>query len=276
MSPLQDPSLADKLIRTAVAAGNLTLRYFNAPRTMEKSAKVDGSPVTLADQEAEEIILADLARDFPDVPVIAEEAVSRGEVPAIESRFFLVDPLDGTKEFTGGSGEYTVNIALVEGARPVYGVVYAPALGELYITTGPETAAMAKVTVSDQVSAADIDLQPISTREPPSAGLTIVGSKSHGTAEGDAWVASLSTPVVDKRSIGSSLKFCLLARGEADIYPRFGPTMEWDTAAGQAVLEAAGGCVTTVEGAPFQYAKAGAGYKNPGFIAYGRPSLKTA
>lgn len=269
-------SLAESLTVTALRAGLITLRYFKSEDNVA-TQKADGSPVTLADQEAEVLILEDLAKLTPDIPVIAEEAVSRGEVPEVGSRFFLVDPLDGTREFTGGSGEFTVNIGLIENGEPIFGIVYAPALGDIYLSLGRNEAVTAKV--ADPAAAAEaglssLPLVAIRTRPPAQDGLTVVASRSHGTSEGEAWLKSLPLPVTDRRNTGSSLKFCLVARGEADIYPRHGPTMEWDTAAGHAVVGAAGGVVTTVDGAPFRYGKTDAGYLNGGFIVYSSEALR--
>ena len=269
-------SLAEGLTVTALRAGLITLKFFKSDAN-GVTQKADGSPVTLADQQAEVLILDDLRKLVPDIPVIAEEAVSRGEVPDVGSRFFLVDPLDGTREFTGGSGEFTVNIGLVEDGEPIFGIVYAPALGDIYLTLGHEAAANAKI--SDPAAAAEsglsgLSLTPMKTRPPAADGLTVVASRSHGTSEGEAWLESLPLPVTGRRNIGSSLKFCLVAGGEADLYPRHGPTMEWDTAAGHAVVRAAGGLVTTADGAPFRYGKTDAGYRNTGFIVYSSEALR--
>ncbi|MBU1211626.1 MAG: 3'(2'),5'-bisphosphate nucleotidase CysQ [Alphaproteobacteria bacterium] len=269
-------ALASKLTGTVLRAGAVTLHYFKN-EAQDATRKADGSPVTLADQEAEVLILDDLKRVAPDIPVIAEEAVSRGEVPDVGSRFFLVDPLDGTREFTGGSGEFTVNIGLIENGEPVFGIVYAPALGDIYVTLGRNEAAMAKVPLpgnpgDDELSS--LDLTRIASRAVGRDGLTVVASRSHGTSEGESYLEGLPLPVAGRRNIGSSLKFCLVARGEADLYPRHGPTMEWDTAAGHAVLLAAGGLVTTVDGHPFRYGKTEAGYRNTGFIAYASEDLR--
>ncbi|MBU2583148.1 MAG: 3'(2'),5'-bisphosphate nucleotidase CysQ [Alphaproteobacteria bacterium] len=269
-------TLASKLTATVLRAGAVTLHYFKND-AQNASEKADGSPVTLADQEAEVVILNDLKKLVPDIPVIAEEAVSRGEVPDVGSRFFLVDPLDGTREFTGGSGEFTVNIGLIENGEPVFGIVYAPALGDFYVTLGKAEVAMGKVANPAQpgdAGIASLDLKAILTRGVPDEGLTVVASKSHGTSEGEAYLDGLPLPVTGRRNIGSSLKFCLVARGEADLYPRYGPTMEWDTAAGHAVLKAAGGLVTTIDGAPFRYGKTDAGYRNSGFIVYSSEALR--
>jgi 3'(2'), 5'-bisphosphate nucleotidase len=214
-------------------------------------AKPDQSPVTDADELAERIILAGLARLAPGIPVVAEESVAAGRAPRnLGERFWLVDPLDGTREFLARNGEFTVNIALIERGAPTLGVVYAPAIDELYCGDG---------------QAAYRGEAPIRVRAPAIDGLVVLASRSHRTPETDAYLRTLNM----KRCIeaGSSLKFCLLAAGEADLYPRHGPTMEWDTAAGDAVLRAAGGSVAMLDGAPLAYGKPG--FRNPSFIARG-------
>lgn len=243
----------------AEAAGKVTLRYYGKGDDMELREKADSSPVTKADEACEVLILEALAQQTPDIPVISEEAAEAGKLPELLARqpFWLVDPLDGTKEFISGNGEFTVNIALIEGGRPVMGVVHAPALGKTWI--GAEGRAF--------FATSDAPLSPIQSRRRPEAGLTVVASRRHGTGgELEDFLAGYS--IADRVSAGSSLKFCLVAQGDADLYPRFGRTMEWDTAAGQAVLEAAGGRVETREGTPLTYGKPG--FENPYFIAYGR------
>jgi 3'(2'), 5'-bisphosphate nucleotidase len=239
----------------AEEAGAATLRYYGSA---EATTKTDGSPVTAADQAAEDIILAALADLTPEIPVIAEEATAKGQVPEVAgSRFWLVDPLDGTREFLSGNGEFTVNIALIEDGRPVLGVVVAPALGQTYGGHGPGTA-----TLADGAGERSIRVRPI-----PAEGETVVGSRSHGDpAAMERFLADRK--VAAFRAAGSSLKLCLIAEGEADFYPRFGPTMEWDIAAGHAVLSAAGGRVLTLEGGAFLYGKPD--YRNGPFIASGR------
>ncbi|NKC31377.1 3'(2'),5'-bisphosphate nucleotidase CysQ [Falsiroseomonas selenitidurans] len=233
-------------------------------RPHDVSAKQDGSPLTEADLAAEAVIAAGLPAAAPGIAVVSEEDADR-PVPPAGSRFILVDPLDGTREFLGPSGEFTVNIALVEDGRPVCGVVYAPALGRIWRGAVGLGAAMAALPPgADPARAA---WRPIRARPRPAADWTAVASRSHLDAETEAFLAGL--PIGEHRAIGSSLKFCLLAEGVADVYPRFGPTMEWDTAAGQAVLEAAGGRVVTPAGAPFRYGKTAAGFRNGGFVAWG-------
>jgi sulfate adenylyltransferase subunit 2/3'(2'), 5'-bisphosphate nucleotidase len=226
------------------------------------NGKADQSPVTEADGAAERIILEGLARIAPDIPVVAEEEAAAGRIPQIADRFFLVDPLDGTKEFISRNGEFTVNIALIENGEPIRGAVYAPALGRLYWGARGEGAYVAEVR--DGVSGPS---KPIGTRLPPPEGLTAVGSRSHGGAETEDYLKAFHIHTF--RAAGSSLKFCLVAEGEADIYPRLGRTMQWDTAAGDAVLRAAGGRVETLDGEPLRYGRTTSGFDNPHFVAFG-------
>jgi 3'(2'), 5'-bisphosphate nucleotidase len=220
--------------------------------------KADRSPVTLADEEAERLIIAALMKVAPDIPVIAEEqAAAKGLPVSVPPRFWLVDPLDGTKGFVAREDEFTVNIGLVEGNRPVLGVVGVPVKRLIYAAAGPSTATRQR---------GDAKPEPISARLPP-AKPVVVTSRTNGPSRRiDAYLAQF--PGAERRALGSAVKFCLLAEGTADHYPRYGETHEWDTAAGQAILEAAGGSVTTLDGAPFLYGKPG--YFNPGFIARGR------
>lgn len=219
--------------------------------------KGDESPVTQADQKAETVILAGLAKIAPGIPVVAEEAVAAGNIPDVSDRFFLVDPLDGTKEFISRNGEFTVNIALVEHGKPVLGLVYAPAIGRMF--TGA-------VGVGAWVEDKD-GKRAIRCRAVPAEGLTVVASRSHGDETAlDAFLGGRK--VASRTNAGSSLKLCLVAAGEADLYPRLGRTMEWDIAAGDAVLRAAGGRVTVVaDGADLRYGKPG--FDNPHFAASG-------
>lgn len=219
-------------------------------------AKADLSPVTQADELAEALIASALAALTPEIPLVAEEAFAAGKTPVIGERFWLVDPLDGTREFVQRNGQFTVNIALIDAGRPVLGVVYAPAIDRLYSGT-VEHGAM----VEDAHGS-----RPISCRKAPAEGITVLASRSHGdeTALQDYLRAF---KVAQIKYSGSSLKLCLLAEGEGDLYPRFGRTMEWDTAAGHAVLSAAGGRVTDMNGAELRYGKAG--FENPDFVACG-------
>lgn len=273
MTYLDSKELADRLIATAQAAGRAELAIYN--QDFEVIEKSDGSPVTAADQAAEEIILKDLEELAPDIPVVAEEAASAGEIPDIGERFFLVDPLDGTKEFVRKNGEFTINIGLIEKGNPVFGLVYAPAIEELFIALDRENALMTRLAPGAPTpSISDDCFMSLNTRVPPEDGMAVVASKSHMTDETRVFIDKL--PVSGLRSAGSSLKFCLLAKAEADVYPRFGPTMEWDTAAGHAVLAAAGGLVTKENGEPLMYGKNSEGFRNSNFIAWGKPPADTS
>jgi 3'(2'), 5'-bisphosphate nucleotidase len=221
--------------------------------------KADKSPVTDADHAAEAVIVAGLRALTPDVPVVAEEEMAAGRVPTITpgGPFWLVDPLDGTKEFIKRNGEFTVNIALIEQGRPTLGIVLAPASDTLW--RGVSGLGADK---SDQGGV----FTAITTRHPPEHGLTCCASRSHAVySDLDVWFRNQGLSVADRIQTGSSLKFCLIAEGKADIYPRFGPTNEWDTAAGQGVLEAAGGEVVTTDDRPLMYGKPA--FSNPHFIA---------
>lgn len=254
--------LLQSLIYTAQRAGGAIMAVYATDFAVRD--KPDASPVTVADEAAERIILEDLAHIAPGVPVVAEEAVAAGKVPVIAERFFLVDPLDGTREFVSRRDEFTVNVALIEAGEPVLGVVFAPARHELY--WGDVRAGQAGHIDADPDGTMPSMGNAIRARVAPAQGLIAVASRSHRTPETDAFLSN--HPVTEFRSIGSSLKFCIVAAGEADLYPRIGPTMEWDTAAGHAVLVAAGGSVTDLDGAPFRYGKPG--FRNGNFLARGR------
>ena len=250
------------LARIALDAGKVIMDIYQSE--FDVSQKDDSSPVTLADQKAETLILGELQAVDPDLAVVAEESASEGNIPDHGTRFALVDPLDGTREFINKNGEFTVNIAIIEQGRPVMGVVYAPAKHRLFVAESHDRAWQAEVApgeaLPDQRTALKI-------RPAPEIGLTAVASKSHRSKETDDWLSKFN--VAEITGAGSSLKFCLVAAGEADLYPRIGRTMEWDTAAGHAVVEAAGGRVLTEEGAPLLYGKTERGYDNPHFIVYG-------
>ena len=250
--PLQD--LLEAVIRIAYGAGEVIMAVYAGD--IHVRGKTDASPVTEADTRAEAFILAKLRELAPVLPIVAEEAAAAGRIPDIGARFWLVDPLDGTKEFISRNGEFTVNVALVEHGVPILGVVLAPALGRLYAGARASGA-----FVEDMHGR-----RPIRCRAVPSEGLTVVGSRSHGDA------AALSEFLLGRKiaslaAAGSSLKLCLIAAAEADLYPRLGRTMEWDIAAGHAVLLAAGGSVTDLSGTPLRYGKPG--FDNPHFVAAG-------
>lgn len=257
-----DSALAEALVPVVIAAGEAILKV--RAGHVAVSAKADSSPVTEADNAAEAIILAALETIAPGVPVVAEEAVAAGRLPTVDGAFFLVDPLDGTKEFVKGGDDFTVNIALVRAGVPVMGIVLAPAADTLYVGVAGMGAWMAKTS---ELAART----PIVVREPAET-IDVVASKSHRTPETDTYIAKYA--VRDLVSAGSSLKFCLVAEGRADLYPRMGTTMQWDTAAGDAVLRAAGGACHSAEGGVLPYGPNGeagvAAFRNPWFIAAGK------
>jgi len=258
---MEDQDLIEALLGAAVAAGRAALDIYRAGFAV--SQKADRTPVTEADHASERIILEHLARLAPDIPVVAEEAVAAGSIPRVGEEFFLVDPLDGTKEFIHRRGEFTVNIALIRRGAPALGVVYAPVGGVLY---AGDVAARRAFRCAHPVDAGTAGRrEPLHVRAVPAQGVTAVVSRSHSTPETDAYLGHYR--VSERVSIGSSLKFCLVAAGEADLYPRLGPTMEWDTAAGHAVLAAAGGKVLAAGGEPLGYGKPG--FRNSFFIASG-------
>jgi len=248
-------ALLPEIVAAARRAGEAILAVYRTDFDVER--KADESPVTQADLDAERIILDVLRRLTPDIPVVAEEEVSAGRTPDVGDRFWLVDPLDGTREFLSRNGEFTVNIALIENRRPILGVVHAPDPRLTFTGCLPGHATRQE---------GDRPARRITVRTPPEEGLTVVASRRHGSVEEREHFLE-GRKVANRISCGSSLKFCVVASGEADVYPRFGPTMEWDTAAGHAVLAAAGGCITMTDGADFLYRKPE--FLNPSFIAWG-------
>lgn len=249
------------IIEAALAAGAEIERIY--AEGCEAEEKEDGSPVTIADRHAEAIVLERLAAAFPDIPILAEEEAAAGRIPELGARFFCVDPLDGTRGFVQRSGEFTVNIGLIEDGEAVAGVIYAPDPKLLYYGARGEGAYRVRGAGAAET---------IRPRPRPSTGLTAVGSRSHashGTAEKSAHLG-----IADFVASSSSLKFCLVAEGTADVYPRHGTTAEWDTAAGQAILEATGGRVMALDEAgretgPLVYGKIRSRFLNPPFIAWG-------
>ena len=259
-----DAALLPGLLALAGRAGDAILAHYGAgggaAGAIEARVKADASPVTAADEAAEAIILEGLARLTPDLPVVAEEAVAAGRIPNVagsDGPFWLVDPLDGTKEFLSRNGEFTVNVALVRDRRPVLGVVLAPAAGLAW------WGARGEGSWRRDGSGAP---RPIRARERPRGGGVAAVSRSHLDPESLAYLERVG--VRERITAGSSLKFGLIAEGRADADPRFGRTMEWDTAAGHAVLAAAGGrVVAAADGADLLYAKPG--FENPPFVALG-------
>lgn len=247
-------------------AGAIAMDILAAP-ALSARMKSDRSPVGEADEKIEAYLLERLARLLPGVPILAEEAAARGERPGPAETLLLVDPLDGTREFLARRDEFTVDIGLVVGGAPCIGAVFAPALGELWFA-GASAFGAAAIPGGDAPPAERC--RPLRVRTIPREGPVALVSRSHPDRETRALLRRLG--VTDIRAAGSSLKFCRLAEGAADIYPRFGPTMEWDTAAGDAVLRAAGGVVLEASGRPLRYGKVETGYRNGPFIAAGDPA----
>ena len=253
-------TLAEALVGAVRRAGERILACRQAGLSVE--TKSDNSPVTIADREAEAILLAALRSLAPGIPVIAEEEVAAGRVPATRADFFLVDPLDGTKDFIRGGDDFTVNVGLVRDGMPALGVVGAPATGQIW--AGVVGASAFAIDTSGK-------WRPIHVRAAHAGPFDIIASRSHRTPETDKFIARFSGARIV--AAGSSLKFCVVAEGGADLYPRLGPTSQWDTAAGDAVLRAAGGRVVTLDGKTLSYGpRDGAGAKaffNPWFVASG-------
>lgn len=247
---MNDQQLAKAIIDLVRAAGDVERRIFNSD--FETLTKGDGSPVTLADRLAEDLITKGLQNLCPDIPVVGEEAVAAGIIPDISGGdFFLVDPLDGTAEFVDRGGEFTVNIALLRNFQPVMGVIYAPIIDKLYHAAEGQAFCNGKK---------------ISVRARGDQGLVVVTSKRYGDpADVQKYIENMQIDRLEPCS--SSLKFCVIAEGIADLYPRFTPTCEWDTAAGDAILQAAGGEVLDLDGVPLSYGKVAQKFLNPHFVA---------
>lgn len=261
-----DPCPSSQLLALAglaLTAGREIMTIYAGP--MAAREKADLTPVTEADEAAERIILQGLKTQDPQVPVISEEAAAAGFIPKTGERFYLVDPLDGTKEFLSRNGEFTVNIALIDRGAPVAGIVLAPAMGRIFCGEAAKGAFEARLEAEHDVKT--LAWRPLKARKASAEGPVVVASRSHRDERTEAYLKCLKVRKIV--SAGSSLKFCLIASGEADLYPRFGRTMEWDTAAGHAVLAAAGGHVELETGEPLTYGKTARGYDNPAFIARG-------
>ncbi len=265
MSPsLTAPSdFALALADIASEAGAAAMRHFSTD--CAKGAKEDGSPVSRADEDAEAVIIARLKALEPNLPIIAEESSAEGSPPDPGPRFALVDPVDGTKDFLACRPEFTVNIAVVQDATPVVGCVYAPAMKRLYLGEVGQGAFQAEWAPGEPAPMGP--WRPIHVRPADPKRLVALVSRSDVNAETEAYLQALG--VAERRGIASSLKFCLLAEGAGDCYPRFQRVMEWDIAAGHALLVAAGGRVTTVDGGPIRYGRVQEGYRAPMFIAQG-------
>ncbi len=250
-------ALVPEVVAIARRASQEILRIYN--RGFDVRDKADASPITEADEASEALILAGLKSLTPDIPAFGEETVSRGEASAeaLPSRFWLVDPLDGTREFVSRNGEFAICIGLVEARRPIFGVLHAPVLETSWSAAGSGTACVWRGASKPA---------PIQARRPPASGMIAVQSRSHGDrAAVEALCAEQG--VSEIRIQGSAIKLGALAEGQADFYPRFGPTMEWDTCAGHAILEAAGGHLEAMSGGPLLYGKPS--FRNPDFIARG-------
>jgi 3'(2'), 5'-bisphosphate nucleotidase len=255
-------ALMEPLTDLVIRAGAAILAVNRAAMRIE--GKLDGSPVTEADLAADRIIAEGLARIAPQVPALSEERVNLAK-PPYNGSFFLIDPLDGTKEFVAGRDEFTVNLALVTNGTPILGIVGAPALGLVWrglVGRGAERLRLSEKSVAE----------PIHTRPLPKRGEPWIAavSRSHGDSRTEAFIAA--RPGAIRKTLGSAVKFGRVAEGEADIYPRLAPTSEWDIAAGHAVVTAAGGTITDANGATLQFGKSRAGFIVPEFIAWGDPS----
>ncbi len=248
------PLLLETLVRLVAEGGEIAMHHHGKLASVE--SKADMSPLTAADLAVDAHLCAGLAAAFPDIPVVTEEQAESQASGLAGNRFFLVDPIDGTKEFVAERGEFTINIGLIENGVPVAGAVFAPAIGRLFAGAAGQGAF--------ELDASGGQRKQLLTATPDNDALVVVATRSHPTPETDAFLGA--NKIGRLTNAGSSLKFCLLAAGEADLYPRFGPTMEWDTAAGHAVLATAGGLVEKISGQALEYGKPA--YKNPFFIAY--------
>ena len=267
-TPADEARIVDELtsIVSRAAAAILTARQ----GALATRAKADQSPVTAADEASEAVILDGLARLMPGVAVVSEEAAGRSAPGPLGVQFVLVDPLDGTREFIAGRDEFSVNLAIIASGRVQIGIVAAPAQGLIWRGIVGRGAERLNLAPGAPASAAQ-ERKPIRPRKAPSGGLVALVSRSHLDAETAAFVARLAP--AEQIASGSAIKFCRLAEGRADIYPRLSPTREWDVAAGHAVLAAASGAVTTPEGAPLTYGNVAGEFRIPGFIACGDPEL---
>lgn len=271
-----DPAIADgrlldelTTIVSAAAAAILSVRAHG----LDARIKADLSPVTAADHASEDVILDGLARVLPGVAVVSEEASGRLHPAGVPDSFILVDPLDGTRELLAGRDEFTVNLAIVSGGRPRLGIVATPAQGLLWRGIEGQGAERLRLSPGSPANAAQ-ERTAIRARPLPRAGLVAVVSRSHLDPDTEAFLARL--PIADRLACGSAIKFCQVAEGVADVYPRLSTTCEWDVAAGHAVLTAAGGTVTAPAGAPLDYGQVARNFRVPAFVAWGDPSAPAA
>ena len=266
--------LADGLLPAVLAAARIELEHLKAGVDVE--TKADATPVTIADRLAEAEILKALAIVAPDIPVVAEEEVSAGRIPEVSDEFFLVDALDGTRSFIKGEPDFTINVARVREGKPEFGLIMLPARGELYVTRSPSEAVRATVDVGAVSERApcrleDFNPKPVQTRAGDAAHLTVALSNSHRSSRLEQRLEGVA--IRSRVEAGSSLKFCRLAEGKADFYPRLGSICEWDIAAGHAILRAAGGDVTEWDGSALSYGDREGGFRTPAFVAWGDPTL---
>lgn len=265
--------LARSLLPPLVEASRVIMQVRENGLVVDR--KSDDSPVTEADRRAEAILSAALQRSLEGVPIVAEESAAAGLTPKIEQTFVLLDPLDGTRDYAAGRSDFTVNIGLVDHGQPVFGLIYAPARSELFLTLAAGRAVEARLDLRAPPAAfSELVLTPLNAATGKAGHLRAVVSRRECGPEFDERLAGLG--VVSRTPASSAVKFGLVARGDADVYPRFGPTCEWDTAAGQAIVEAAGGSVTGLHGEPLVYGKAGSGFLNGAFIARGRIANEAA
>jgi 3'(2'), 5'-bisphosphate nucleotidase len=263
-------ALAGALLPAVIEAAQVILQIRDAGFTVDR--KSDDSPVTEADHRAEDILSAALRAIHPDIPVVAEESSASGSAPRIGSTFFLLDPLDGTRDYAAGRDDFSINVGLVDSGQPVFGLIYAPARRDFFLTLAPGEAMTATVDpASPPRSIAELGGRRIGVRRAAPGSLSALLSRSEIGSDFDDRLAALG--VTTRTGISSAVKFGLVARGDADIYPRFGPTCEWDTAAGQAIVEAAGGTMTALDGSPMIYGKAASGFLNGSFVARGRVAV---
>lgn len=262
-------ALAMLFANLVVSAGALAMEVLARP-DIATQIKADKSPVSEADERIEAFLIKELARALPGVPVVAEEAAARGETTAHGDAFLLIDPIDGTREFLARSPDFTVNLGLALKDAPHIGAVFAPVQNRVWFAG--ENGFVAEAAPGGSLPPSQ-DWRALRARRAPRDGLTALISKSHLDDQTKSFLETV--PVAERRPMGSSVKFCIVAMGDADVYPRFGRTMEWDTAAGDAVLRAAGGVTLDLVGAPLRYGKAQDGYGNSSFIAWGDPSAAT-
>lgn len=258
--------LAGALLPPLAEAARVILRTRENGLVVEN--KSDDSPVTEADRLAEVILTRALHDIFPEIPVVAEESSAAGSTPSVGRTFLLLDPLDGTRDYCAGRDDFTVNVGLVEDGRPVFGLLYAPARCELYVTRAPGEAVVATFDSTDPCRLEDLDARVMHVRTGHAGRLSALVSRREAGPDFDDRLKALG--VITRTAASSAVKFGHLARGDADIYARFGPTYEWDTAAGQAIVEAAGGTVTALDGSAMIYGKAADQFLNGPFVARAR------